>query len=88
MGPRLACAGSPADAAAMKAPPAGSAETTTVVHGAMGRALEVLSPAGDAAVVTRVRLDDAGAASASLVRLVALYMLTFAWRSASSRTSP
>jgi signal transduction histidine kinase len=77
-GARLACAGSPADAAAMKAPPEGSAETTTVVHGAMGRALEVLSPAGDVAVVTRMRLDDAGAASASLVRLVALYMVTFA----------
>ncbi len=77
-GARLACAGSPVDGAAMKAPPPGSAETTVVVHGAEGRALEVLSPAGDAAVVTRVRLDDAGAASASLVRLVALYMLTFA----------
>ncbi|HEY3818422.1 MAG TPA: HAMP domain-containing sensor histidine kinase [Polyangiaceae bacterium] len=77
-GARLACAGSPADAAAMKPPPEGSAETATVVHGAMGRALEVLSPSGDVAVVTRVRFDDAGAASASLVRLVALYMLTFA----------
>jgi signal transduction histidine kinase len=72
------CAGSPADAAAMKRPPAGSGESATVVHGAVGRALEVLAPAGDVAVVTRVRLDDAGAAGASLVRLVALYMVTFA----------
>jgi signal transduction histidine kinase len=77
-GARLTCAGSPADAAAMKAPPQGSAESATMVHGGTGRALEVLSPAGDVAVVTRVRLGDAGAASASLVRLVALYMVTFA----------
>jgi two-component system NtrC family sensor kinase len=77
-GTKLACAGSPADAAAMRAPATGSAEATAVVHGATGRSLEVLSPTADLAVVTRLHLDDAGAASASLVRLVALYMVTFA----------
>jgi len=77
-GAPVACAGSPVDAQAMHAPPPGSAETSTVVHGAAGRALEVLSPAGDVVVATRVRLEDAGTAGASLVRLVALYMLTFA----------
>jgi two-component system, NtrC family, sensor kinase len=77
-GARVACAGSPADAAVLHPPPPGSAETATVVHGASGRALEVLSPAADVAVVMRVHLEDAGTAGASLVRLVALYMVTFA----------
>jgi two-component system, NtrC family, sensor kinase len=62
----------------MRAPPPRSAETTMVVHGARGRALEVRSPSDDVAVVTRVRLEDAGADGADLVRLVALYMITFA----------
>ena len=77
-GARLACAGSPADAAAMHPPPPGAAESATVVHGATGRALEILSPTGDAAVVTRVHLDEASDRGASLVRLVALYMVVFA----------
>jgi signal transduction histidine kinase len=77
-GARLACDGSPADAAAMHAPPPGSAESATLVRGATGRSLEVLSPTGDFVVVTRVRLDDSGGAGAALVRLVALYMLVFA----------
>jgi signal transduction histidine kinase len=77
-GARVACDGSPADAEAMHAPPPGSAESTTIVRGAMGRALEVLSPSGDLVVVTRVHLDDAGGAGAALVRLVALYMVVFA----------
>jgi two-component system NtrC family sensor kinase len=76
-GTRVACAGSPADAAVLLAPP-GRAETARVVHGASGRALEVLSLTADLAVVTRVHLQDAGTAGASLVRLVALYMVTFA----------
>jgi two-component system, NtrC family, sensor kinase len=77
-GARLACAGSPADAAVLRAPPPESVERAIVVHGESGRALEVLSPTADLAVVTRVHLEDAGTAGASLVRLVALYMLTFA----------
>jgi two-component system, NtrC family, sensor kinase len=77
-GARVACAGSPADAAVLRAPPPESAARARVVHGASGRALEVLSATADVNVVTRVHLEDAGTAGASLVRLVALYMLTFA----------
>jgi signal transduction histidine kinase len=75
---RLACAGSPASAIEMRSPPPGAAETASVIHSPGGRALEVVSPAGDAAVVTRVLLDEGSDRGASLVRLVALYMLTFA----------
>jgi signal transduction histidine kinase len=77
-GETLACAGSPDDAASMRPPVKGAAETATLVRGPTGRALEVLSPTGDAAVVTRVRMDEGSDHGASLVRLVALYMLTFA----------
>jgi signal transduction histidine kinase len=77
-GARLACAGAPGDAAAIAGPAAGIAETTVVVHGPRGRVLEVRSPADDVVVVSRMRLDDAGSEGAALVRLVALYMLTFA----------
>jgi signal transduction histidine kinase len=75
---RLGCAGSPQGASEMRAPPPGASETTTLVHGPAGRALEVVSPAGDARVVTRVLIDEGSDRGASLVRLVALYMLTFA----------
>src|SRR5271170_1460285 len=34
---RLACAGSPASAAEMRAPPPGAAETASLVHGPAGR---------------------------------------------------
>jgi signal transduction histidine kinase len=77
-GHRIACAGSAAASAAMQAPRPGSAESTAFVRGAAGWAIEVLSPAGDAAVVTRVHLADAAVAGAALVRLVALYMVVFA----------
>ncbi len=77
-GERLSCAGSPDGAADMRAPPKGAAETAAVVRGRAGRALEVLSPTGDLDVVTRVLLDEGSDRGASLVRLVALYMLTFA----------
>jgi two-component system, NtrC family, sensor kinase len=75
---RLACAGSPQSAAEMRPPPSGASETTSVVRGPAGRALEVVSTAGDARVVTRVLIDEGSDRGASLVRLVALYMLTFA----------
>ena len=75
---RLACAGSPQSAAEMRPPPSGASETTSLVRGPAGRALEVVSPAGDARVVTRVLIDEGSDRGASLVRLVALYMLTFA----------
>ncbi len=75
---RLACAGSPVAMDAVHAPPPGAAETATVVRGPTGRALEIVSPTGDATVVTRVLLDEGSDKGASLVRIVALYMLTFA----------
>ncbi len=62
----------------MRSPPSGASETTSLVRGTAGRALEVVSPAGDARVVTRVLIDEGSDRGASLVRLVALYMLTFA----------
>jgi signal transduction histidine kinase len=77
-GERLACAGSPDGASDMRAPPKDAAETATLVRGRAGRALEVLSPTGDVIVVTRVLLDEGSDRGAALVRLVALYMLTFA----------
>jgi two-component system, NtrC family, sensor kinase len=77
-GERLACAGSPDGAAGMRSPPRGAAESASLVRGPTGRVLEVLSPTGDVIVVTRVLMDDGSDRGASLVRLVALYMLTFA----------
>jgi two-component system NtrC family sensor kinase len=77
-GARLACAGVDADAGSMRAPPPGATESASLVHGTAGRALEVVSPAPGLTVVTRVRLDEASDRAAPLVRLVALYMLTFA----------
>jgi two-component system NtrC family sensor kinase len=77
-GARVACAGSPIDADAMHAPAPGSVESASIVHGASGRAIEVLSPAGDVFVVSRVHVGDDAEQGAPLVRLVALYMIVFA----------
>jgi signal transduction histidine kinase len=85
-GVRIACAGSPASGADMQPPPQSASETATVVRGPSGRALEVLTPTFPShasngrrvTVVTRVLLDDASDRGATLVRLVALYMVTFA----------
>jgi signal transduction histidine kinase len=82
-GQRIACAGLGAEVAALQPPRPGRPESTALVHGAAGWAIEVLSSAGDVrrpdvAVVTRVRLSDAAVAGAALVRLVALYMIVFA----------
>ncbi|HEX8791405.1 MAG TPA: HAMP domain-containing sensor histidine kinase [Polyangiaceae bacterium] len=56
----------------------GQAESAHVVQGESGREVEVLTPMGDQALVMRVPLGDAGDRGAALVRLVALYMITFA----------
>jgi len=53
-------------------------EGVTIVQGASGREVEVLTPMGDTALLTRMPVGDAGDRSAALVRLVALYMVTFA----------
>jgi signal transduction histidine kinase len=77
-GSREACAGLPDDVANMSAPPRPFREGDARVHGAAGRALDVAVPTGDAVVVVRLRTDDDADRAAPLVRLVALYMLTFA----------
>lgn len=53
-------------------------EAATTVRGASGRALEIVVPEDNGAVVARVRTDDDADRAAPLVRLVALYMSTFA----------
>jgi two-component system, NtrC family, sensor kinase len=80
-GERLACEGPAAvvDAIRTPGPERPLREQSLVVHGAAsGRELQVLVPACDLAVVTRVDLDEGGDRGSSLVRLVALYMITFA----------
>jgi two-component system NtrC family sensor kinase len=75
-GSRIACAGSPVFASAMQAP-ASALESAGIARGAIGRALEIATHAGDLSVVTRLRIDEAGDHGTPLVRLVALYMATF-----------
>jgi two-component system NtrC family sensor kinase len=77
-GERDACAGAPDDVAAIPAPPAPYREGDRRVRGSMGRALDVTVPIGDAVVVARLRTDDDADRASPLVRLVALYMITFA----------
>jgi signal transduction histidine kinase len=77
-GEREACAGAPSDLGALEGPLAPYREGDTRVLGAFGRALDVTVPVGDAVVVARVRTDDDADRAAPLVKLVALYMTTFA----------
>jgi two-component system NtrC family sensor kinase len=77
-GERDACAGSPADVGAIPRPTPPYREGDVRVRGALGRALDVMVPIGDAVVVARLRTDDDADRASPLVRLVALYMITFA----------
>jgi len=77
-GSLLAQAGDAEELALIQAPPHPYGESARTVRGAFGRALEVVVPEGDHAIVTHVRTDDTAAQAAPLVRLVALYMITFA----------
>jgi two-component system NtrC family sensor kinase len=77
-GALVSCDGSPADVAAMGAPPDADSESVETVRGTTGRSLQVVSRAGDAVVVTRVNVDADADRGPSLVRLVALYMIVFA----------
>jgi two-component system, NtrC family, sensor kinase len=78
-GSRVACAGSPVDRQTIRAPPPGSTESMTMVHDASGRALEIVSPGRDLVVVSHMSTDhSADGGGKPLVRLVALYMITFA----------
>ncbi len=74
----VAEAGDPNETSRMVAPSAPFGESAHAVHGALGRALDVVVPEGGHAIVARVRTDDSAAQAAPLVRLVALYMTIFA----------
>jgi two-component system NtrC family sensor kinase len=77
-GQMRASAGDDAELRAMRAPSLPAGEGVTTVRGASGRALDVVVPVGAGAVVARIRTDDDADRAAPLVRLVALYMITFA----------
>jgi signal transduction histidine kinase len=74
----LAEAGEPRELALIEAPKQPYGEASHTVHGAFGRALDVVVPEGEHAVVARLRTDDTAAQAAPLVRFVALYMIIFA----------
>jgi signal transduction histidine kinase len=77
-GEREVCAGGEACIPSMAVPTRPYREGDRRVLGELERALEVTVPVGDAVVVARVRTDDDADRAAPLVRLVALYMITFA----------
>ncbi len=74
----VASAGDSAELGSMRAPRLPCGESISTVRGASGRALEIVLPEGKGAVVARLRTDDDSDRAAPLVRLVALYMVTFA----------
>jgi signal transduction histidine kinase len=74
----MASAGDAAELGTMRAPRLPCGESMTTVQGAAGRALEIVIPEGGGAVVARLRTDDDADRAAPLVRLMALYMVTFA----------
>jgi signal transduction histidine kinase len=78
VGRLLAEAGDPPELALIAAPSRPYGESSRTVHGVDGHELEVVVPEGAHAVVARVRTDESAALAAPLVRLVALYMVTFA----------
>jgi signal transduction histidine kinase len=76
----VAGAGDDDEVAAIAAPGPpvpGAGPTSAVVRGAHGRALDVTSRQGELTVVVRMRLVDDAERGSPLVRLVALYMITF-----------
>ncbi len=77
-GERVACAGAPDDVATLALPSRPFRESDTRDRGASGRVLDVTVPLDDGVVLLRLRTDDNADHSAPLVRLVALYMITFA----------
>jgi signal transduction histidine kinase len=73
-----ASAGDDAELARMHAPLRPYGESTTTTYGTTGRALDVAVPNATGVVVARLRTDEDADRAAPLVRLVALYMMTFA----------
>jgi two-component system, NtrC family, sensor kinase len=76
-GSRVACAGSPLASDLIEPPPRPRVESAAVVREGNGRSLETVAPSAGLTVVTRVRLEDVSDHGRPLVRLVALYMVTF-----------
>ena len=74
----VASAGDEREIASIRAPGQPYGEAAVTVHGTRGRALDVVVPHDDAAIVARLRTDEDADRAAPLVRLVALYMTTFA----------
>jgi two-component system NtrC family sensor kinase len=75
----VACDGAGPDVEALRAPAnARGNGSPEAVRGTTGRSLQVVSPAGDERVVTRVNVDATADRGPPLVRLVALYMIVFA----------
>jgi two-component system, NtrC family, sensor kinase len=77
-GKMTASAGDEAELRTMHAPSMPAGEGALTVRGASGRALDIVVPEGGGAVVARLRTDDDVDRAVPLVRLVALYMITFA----------
>jgi signal transduction histidine kinase len=71
-------AGDAEEIASIRAPSLPYGEATLTVRGKRGRALDVVVPVDDGAVVARLRTDDAADQAAPLVGLVAIYMSSFA----------
>jgi len=74
----VASAGAEAEIASVKAPARPYGEAATYVHAKAGRAVDVVLPSGDGAVLVRVRTDDDAERAGQLVRGIALYMAVFA----------
>ena len=77
-GALAAAAGEKDELARMHAPSPPYGESTATVRSSMGRALEVAIPHDEAIVLVRLRTDEDADRAAPLVRLLALYMTTFA----------
>ena len=73
-----ASAGDSGEISTMHAPRTPYGEAAVTVRGKSGRALDVIVPVDDFAVVARMRTDDAADQAAPLVGLVAIYMSSFA----------
>lgn len=73
----IARAGSEAEVLRAPPRPYGEAAGRTIMSGG-ARALDVVLPAGEDAVMVRVRTDEDPARTAAVVRAVALYMIVFA----------
>jgi signal transduction histidine kinase len=76
-GARIACVGAAADVEAIRPPADLPAPAAAFVRSAAGRELQLSSGSGALAVVIRSPIDEGGDRGAALVRLVALYMITF-----------